>query len=156
MIVTAHVKETITVERQVGVEVPDGSDLDGEEVLEAIRQAAYEPLACPQGNPWDITDSEGLDVKILHEKCIRVEYDPNYWGGDYHSIGQFVCLPESVIDRQTYPTPEGPAEMDFDAQVRAAFFEVTGLDIRHIIHYCPDEPVDQYGNEWKEEWDEND
>ena len=33
------------------------------------------------------------------KKCVRVEYDMDYWGGDYSKVGQFAYVPFEVIDR---------------------------------------------------------
>ena len=74
-------------------------------------------------------------------KCVRVEYDPDYTGGDYSSVGQFAYIPHEVIDRLPRNDP--------DANLKTAFTVLVG-DPRHIIHYTFDEPTDQDGNEWKE------
>ena len=61
-------------------------------------------------------------------KYIRVEFDPNYYGGDYDQVGQFV-----LIDADT-------------ENVEEAFTQETGHDSRHIIHYSPDELYDLDGD----------
>ena len=73
--------------------------------------------------------------------CVRVEYDLNYWGGDYSKVGQFAYIPHEVIDRL-------PGK-DHDKKLKTAFTVLVG-DPRHIVHYTWDEPTDQDGNEWRE------
>jgi hypothetical protein len=52
---------------------------------------------------------------------IRVEYDPNYTGGDYDKVGNFTYVPADSKD------------------VEVAFEEITGYKRMHIIRYSPDE-----------------
>jgi hypothetical protein len=78
----------------------------------------------------------------LPRKCVRVEWDPDYYGGDYAQVGQFSYIPYEVIDRL-------PGD-DVDAKLPMAFAVLVG-DPRHIVHYTWDEVFDQQGNEWKEE-----
>ncbi len=73
-------------------------------------------------------------------KCVRVEYDLDYWGGDYSKVGQFAYIPQEVIDRLPGKNP--------DRKLRTAFTVLVG-DPRHIIHYTFDETFDQDGNEWR-------
>ena len=74
-------------------------------------------------------------------KCVRVEYDLNFWGGDYSGVGQFAYIPLDAISRL-----RGKND---DKRLRTAFTVLVG-NPEHIIHYTFDEPVDQDGNEWKE------
>ncbi|MCP3685255.1 MAG: hypothetical protein GY861_21545 [bacterium] len=57
-------------------------------------------------------------------RCIRVEYDLNYFGGGYSNVGNFVYVPLFSIDR---------------VGLKNAFELATGYDSCHIIHYCYDE-----------------
>ena len=70
-------------------------------------------------------------------RCIRVEYDLNFFGGDYNGVGQFAYVPLEDIGH----TPDA---------VEAAFEKLTGHDRVHIIHYTPDETFDENGNPWRE------
>ena len=72
-------------------------------------------------------------------KCVQVEYDLNYWGGDYSKVGDYAYLPHEVIDRL-------PGK-DNDKRLKLAFAVLVD-DPRHIIHYTFDEVFDQDGNEW--------
>ena len=75
-------------------------------------------------------------------KCVRVEYDLDYWGGDYSKVGQFVYVPHEVIDRLP--------GTHIDKKLKTAFTVLVG-DPRHIVHYTFDEVYDQDGNEWRDE-----
>ena len=67
------------------------------------------------------------------EKYIQVEYDEDYWGGDYDDVGKFVLIPLSECHARSNC-------------VEKAFVAITGLDCRHIVHYCIDEMYDKDGN----------
>lgn len=53
---------------------------------------------------------------------LLVEYDLQYWGGDYHGVGQQRWIPEALI-------------REYNDNVRAAFHALTAIDPRHIVHY---------------------
>jgi len=55
---------------------------------------------------------------------IQVEYDLNYAGGNYSSVGQFAYIPKELAD---------------ETGVEEAFRQTTGHDPVHIIHYSEDE-----------------
>ena len=105
----------------------DGEQVDSE-VLEVDGKEAYLAFDMVQPRP--------------PRKCVRVEYDLNFWGGDYDRVGQFAYVPREVIDRLPGNDP--------DVKLRTAFTVLVG-DPRHIIHYTIDEAFDQDGNEWPEE-----
>ena len=67
----------------------------------------------------------------------QVEYDLNYYGGDYDKVGKFVYIPKDLID--VYGSPE------------RAFEKVTGKDSCHIVHFSLDEIYDSEGNELNED-----
>ena len=70
-------------------------------------------------------------------RCIRVEYDLEFFGGDYSGVGSFAYVPLADIGH----TPDA---------VEAAFKKLTGHNPVHIIHYCPDETFDENGKPWRE------
>ena len=70
---------------------------------------------------------------ILH---FQVEYDSNYYGGDYDKVGKFVYIPTDLID--VYGSPE------------KAFEKVTGIDSVHIVHFSLDEIYDSEGDKLDE------
>jgi hypothetical protein len=59
---------------------------------------------------------------------IRVEYDPNFCGGNYSGVGKFVLLPSDTEN------------------VEEAFEKKTGLPHCCIVHYSEDELYDEDGN----------
>jgi hypothetical protein len=64
---------------------------------------------------------------------IQVEYDRNYFGGDYCGVGEFVLIPVDEI-------PTGANG------VKQAFEKRTGLPRQNIIHYTMDERFDADGD----------
>lgn len=69
-------------------------------------------------------------------RCIRVEYDLDFRGGDYNKVGQFAYIPVDDIGH----APDA---------VEAAFEKLTGHSRIHIIHYTPDETFDENGKPWR-------
>lgn len=55
---------------------------------------------------------------------IQVEYDLQFWGGDYSGVGQFAYVPATLVD---------------ELGVEEAFQAHTGIDPVHIVHYSLDE-----------------
>jgi len=66
------------------------------------------------------------------EPHIQVEYDKDFWGGDYSKVGTFSYVKVSEIERL--------------GSVEAAFRSKTGSDPVHIIHYSEDDLYDANGN----------
>lgn len=67
------------------------------------------------------------------EEHIRVEFDRNYFGGDYRGVGEFVLIPVG--------------EISIGANgVKRAFEKRTGLPRQNIIHYTMDERFDADGD----------
>jgi hypothetical protein len=62
---------------------------------------------------------------------VRIEYDRNYYGGDYSGVGDFAFLPEDGLT---------------DENLKQRFGKQTGLDPRNIIHYSFDETYDADGD----------
>lgn len=81
-------------------------------------------------------------------KCVKVEYDKKYFGGDYKDVGEFTFIPFNLID--VIKNPNGKAVMKDEKALKIAFKRMTGLDHRNIIHFSFDEPVDQFGQIFKE------
>ena len=119
---TDNVTELAQAVRQLLMNTPDSPTLAAS--LERVREA-LKPI-------------ERTPPRI---KCVRVEYDLNFWCGDYSGVGQFAYIPLDAISRL-----RGKND---DKRLRTAFTVLVG-NPEHIIHYTFDEPVDQDGNEWKE------
>ena len=75
--------------------------------------------------------------KLNYKPHFQVEYDSNYYGGDYDKVGKFVYIPMDLID--VYGSPE------------RAFEKVTGKDSVHIVNFTIDEIYDSEGNELNED-----
>ena len=118
-----------------------GGVLELEEIPQGV-QVLVRDYDCPddeQETPYTETVWGSDQPK---KKCVQVEYDLNYYGGDYSKVGTFAYLPLEVIDRCP-----GPHD---DERLKAAFNILTGYDRVHIIHYSFDELYDEEGNEWED------
>lgn len=82
----------------------------------------------------DKTHEMVLKKNLQNHPHYRVEYDLNYWGGNYDGIGQFTFIPEGL-------------EVVVGS-VDEAFEKVTGINRQHIIYYCLDERFLFNGTEW--------
>jgi hypothetical protein len=81
--------------------------------------------------------------KKQRQKCVRVEWDLSFFGGDYSDVGTFVHIPLALIDRM-----KGRGE---NTRLEKAFTQMTKQEPVHIIHWSPDEFYDQDGKEWADE-----
>ena len=124
------VSQLFTASDRCEYEDKDGEPVD-RRLLETDGKEAYLPFDMVQPRP-----------PRPPKKCVRVEYDPTYRGGDYSKVGRFACVPHEVIDR----LPGG----DMDAKLKTAFTVLVGNPL-HVVHYTWDEPTDEDGNEWKGE-----
>jgi hypothetical protein len=112
------------------------------------------------GNTLDpITpDVEDLEPDMVQpcdrQKCVQVEYDETYFGGDYSKVGEYAHIPHDVLDRcpswGLIDPVKGHAGAPEEQRLKYAFYILTGIDPKHIIHYTFDEVYDQFGNEWRE------
>ncbi|MBY0240066.1 MAG: hypothetical protein K2X55_12195 [Burkholderiaceae bacterium] len=57
---------------------------------------------------------------------VCVEYDMNFYGGNYSSIGKHVYVPEALVDL-------------VDGNVAAAFSKFTRIDAVHMVSYVGDQ-----------------
>lgn len=62
---------------------------------------------------------------------IEVEYDTDFYGGDYSYVGEMVMIPAELANR---------------VGMGMAFRQTTGFDPIHIIHYNPDERYNKDGD----------
>jgi hypothetical protein len=135
-----------------------GLDEIADEFLDLESQGPYEDgTSRCQNCDWKGDTADTVEIVCLHSrvapgepmpsgqcpKCgalcqlekayVKVEYDRNYFGGDYSSVGEFVLIPVDEIQK----TPNG---------VERAFEKRTNLNRLHIIHYSEDELYDSDGN----------
>ncbi len=66
------------------------------------------------------------------KQYVRVEYDEEFFGGDYSGVGNFAFV--NLID------------INGLGSVETAFKQTTGIETIHIIHYSEDELYDVNGN----------
>ena len=83
-------------------------------------------------------------------KCVRVEYDLEYFGGDYSDVGDYAYVPHYLLDRVKTLFVEKRVLHNDEDVLGAAFLLTTGESACHIVSYNMDEPVDQDGNEWRD------
>jgi hypothetical protein len=81
-----------------------------------------------------LSDDSIVDLYILKkavEPCIRVEYDPEYSGGDYSGVGEFAYIPVKMLDVIQ--------NENFKRKVEIVFEKTTGYFKDNIIHYSNEE-----------------
>lgn len=81
---------------------------------------------------------KGLEIGRRVLPCVRVEYHPAFWGGDFDGVGQFVLIPLRDVAAFAMGSSRNDA-------VEMAFRKQTNQDSVHIIHYSLDELYDQHG-----------
>jgi hypothetical protein len=81
------------------------------------------------------------ETPLATARCIKVEYDKNFSGGDYSGVGQMMYLPVDFIEAA-------------DGDVGCAFEKVTKIDCRHIVYFNLDEIYDIHGKPREEVFDE--
>ena len=68
----------------------------------------------------------------MKDLYVKVEYDLDYTGGEYHGTGQFALVPyDLVLSKLASPI----FFEDADAAVAHAFNETVGADAIHIISF---------------------
>lgn len=91
---------------------------------------------------YDPTIKRWIKTATFPEAYFQVEYDLNYWGGDYNKVGEFFLVPQSVVDA----IQAGNVGNYYDDEsLPAAFTQVTGWDHHHVINYNLDELKDHNG-----------
>lgn len=73
---------------------------------------------------------------------IRVEYDTLYTGGNYEGVGNFVYIPESLVEQAARACEKDGIKED---PVHFAFRKQTHMDSMHIIHYSSEERYTEDG-----------
>jgi len=106
-------------------------DLSGRwniEISEVLTAEAMEKALLTQGSDPDFLLGEHYEDLSPR---VRVEYDPDFRGGDYHGTGRFAYVPAGLADEL--------------GSVKKAFTAHTGLPAVHIIHYSMSELCDVNG-----------
>jgi len=84
-----------------------------------------------QGIDEGTLEFETLPAEKASGKFVKVEYDLNYAGGNYSSVGEFAYI---------------PLELSKHIGTERAFEQTTGYDAVHIVHCSEDELYDMNGN----------
>lgn len=66
----------------------------------------------------------------------KIEFDLNFFGGDYSNVGDFVYIPEDFVDQHQ--------------SIESAFVAFTDHSEKHIVCTYEDERVDADGNNIEE------
>lgn len=119
--------------KQIARDTYDG-DCSGHWEVESSQEV-------PPAEMAKLLEKQGSDPAFLlgdewNEPHIRVEYDLEYYGGDYSKVGQFAYLHADTVE---------------EIGVEEAFRQATGIDPVHIIHYTSDEFFTAEGEEWVDE-----
>lgn len=145
-------------------ECNEGAAIDREIMEDAAVDAVENAVKCAADNGFSHLYADELCVgfvdAVLYEecdddappqhrplprqKCVRVEYDLSYTGGDYHKVGDFTYVPLKVIDAVR-------GGLTDDERLKAAFRATTGYDPIHVVHYTFDQVYDENGNPWDED-----
>ena len=86
----------------------------------------------------DTLSSDYLRAEVLAklesqgEPCTQVEYDDNFWGGDYSGVGNHAYVPDALIAA-------------FDGDVDLAFGKLTHKDPIHIVTHTGDQTFSASG-----------
>ena len=89
---------------------------------------------------------------VVADKYIQVEYDLNYWGGDYAKVGfswlkrEFAYIPLTLIEHLQGNLDSNQQTKGEDEAVKSAFEQFTGHDPKHIVNYAIDDTYDKDGN----------
>jgi len=83
------------------------------------------PLADLEASSQAFIEAKHGVTKRDRSPCYRVEYDPEFTGGEYAGTGSFAFVSETLVKQH--------------GSVEAAFTAQTGLAACHIVHYSGDE-----------------
>lgn len=124
---------------QSQAETSGDAEQSGQDLLAHIRKEA--DAAARGSNPGDFSARIASVHRSLkqHEDrvgdsapCVQVEYDPEFFGGSYSSVGNTVAIPLNLVDLA-------------GGSVETAFEAFTGLSSQNIVFYTLDEVVDAEG-----------
>lgn len=85
-----------------------------------------------------IETPETVTVPTSH---IQVEWSPNFFGGDFSDVGQFVYIPYQQMVNLKNNRPK----WNMDKVVKVLFESITGRHHRHIVHFSLDDVYDKDG-----------
>lgn len=80
-------------------------------------------------------ENQPADVEQYDGPHFPVEWDRDYTGGDYSSVGEIGYVPLSLLDKMP---------------VEKAIEEALGIHPMHVIHFTVDELYNSEGEEWEQ------
>lgn len=96
---------------------------------------------------WAIESGSLTEDGYKAGPCMRIEYDPNYAGGEYADVGLFLHVPLSYIDKIKGDSTNPDAD---ETAMHVAFEKMTGLAPVRIVHYTFDDLYHESGEDWAE------
>ncbi len=123
-----------------------GPVLDAVNALLVVTQDPKIRLHLAISDPKALAQCEAALGLPFSQKFLRVEYDPTFFGGEYHGVGEFDLISFDLLDE--LKRREG---LDDGQAVQVAFVERhPTLNCLNIIHYTFDEPKNVEGQDSEE------
>lgn len=129
--------------RSNGIFADGYRDRDGAPVGDTFVSRLRAKIVGTAGRNWSKAENAALAANyssaemdaIMSEPDyphVRVEFDRNFYGGNYAGLGEHVFVPEALIDVM-------------EGDVAAAFAKFTRIDAVHMVGYTGDERFDADG-----------
>lgn len=134
--------------RSNGIFADDYRDRDGAPVGDTFVARLRAKIVGTAGRNWSKAQNAALAASYSSAEMdaimsapdhphVRVEFDRNFYGGNYGALGEHVFVPEALIDVM-------------DGDVAAAFAKFTRIDAIHMVGYAGDERFDADGQPLEE------
>ena len=129
--------------RSRGIFADGYRDRDGDRVSDAFVYRLRAKIVGTAGRNWSAAENAALAASYSSAEMdaimsdpdhphVRVEFDRNFYGGNYAGLGGHVFVPEALVDLM-------------DGDVTAAFSKFTRVDAVHMVSYASDERFDSDG-----------
>lgn len=129
--------------RSRGIFADGYRDRDGEPVGDTFVYRLRAKILGTAGRNWSKAENAALAASYSSAEMdaimsdpdhphVRVEFDRNFYGGNYAGLGEHVFVPEALIDVM-------------EGDVAAAFAKFTRIDGVHMVSYTGDERFDADG-----------
>lgn len=123
--------------RAAGIFAEGFRDRDGAPVRDTFVSQLRARMVGAAGRNWSKSQNAELAASLTSAEMnaimsdvdhphVCVEYDMNFYGGSYSSVGQHVYVPEALVDLM-------------DGDVAAAFAKFTRIDQVHMVSYVGDQ-----------------
>lgn len=123
-------------------------DQDGAPVRDTFAYQLRAKMVGAAGRSWSQAQNAELVASLTSAEMnaivvdadhphVQVEFDPNFYGGNYAGMGDHVYVPEALVDLM-------------DGDVGAAFAKFTRIDAVHMVGYTSDQRFDADGEPFGE------